>query len=794
MALCDSIAKQIGYRIRVRGLVQGVGFRPTVVRLAKECGLVGEVLNDGGGVLIYAWGDEVRLDGFLQRLKNEAPPLSRIEKIESRDIKSDTCACDEFKIVKSKRGGVWTGVVPDAATCPKCLEEIFDRANRRYRYPFTNCTHCGPRLSIVRAIPYDRKNTSMASFQMCDACQKEYDNPADRRFHAQPNACPDCGPKLWLEDREGMRFDISDHTDAIAVAAELIRAGFIVAVKGIGGFHLACDARNSEVVSKLRRRKKRYDKPFALMVRDIATIENFVHVGLVDRDMLLSSLAPIVVMDRRDHGAWLAEDIAPGQRTLGFMLPYTPLHHVLLNDLDIPIVLTSGNASDEPQVVSCGEARKRLLGIADIWLMHDRDIVNRLDDSVVRASAVGLQVIRRARGFAPAPLSLPPGFESADGILAMGGELKNTFCIVKKGQAVLSQHIGDLENSESHTDFRNNLSLFRNLYEFDPNIIAIDKHPDYLSTQWGAVLAQRESLHLEFVQHHQAHVASCMVENGVPIDADDVLGIALDGSGLGEDGLIWGAEFYAANYVTFQRLAHFAPIPLLGGSKAIREPWRATFAHLNSALGWNHVAETFGQLDVVQYLQKKPLSQLQTMMERSLNAPSAVSAGRLFDAVAGALGLCRDGVSYEGQAAIELEGLAASASQERGCYPRNYVGHNPMQLHWRGLWQCILRDLADDVPREKIAARFHNTVISAICETALTITQKQNIQTVVLTGGTFQNRLLLEGVAGRLQERGRLSVLVHKNVPVNDGGLSLGQAAIAWARRVFCARQPGGAL
>ncbi len=783
MALCNQIKTQCGLLIRVRGLVQGVGFRPTVARIAKDCSLVGEVMNDGSGVLIRVWGDPPIIKTFLHRIESEAPPLARIEDVETCETDADTCPPTVFSIVGSKVSRVLTGIIPDAATCPECLADIFDPTNRRYRYAFTNCTHCGPRLSIVRAIPYDRANTSMASFDMCKACQKEYDDPTDRRYHAQPNACVKCGPRLWLEDRDGNRCDISVGHDSIGVTAELISSGHIVAIKGIGGFHLACDARNTHTVTELRHRKKRYDKPFALMARDIPTIERFVNVSSSDRKALQSAEAPIVIMDQRRGGESLAYDVAPNQDSLGFMLPYTPLHHVLLNDLNIPIVLTSGNRSDEPQVIACSDARERLNDIADYWLMHDRKIINRLDDSVVRTSGDKAQILRRARGFAPAPIALPPGFEKAGDILAMGGELKNTFCIVRSGQAILSQHIGDLENTETHKGFRANLALYRKLYDFCPTTIAVDKHADYLSTQWGAALAQNETVHIELIQHHHAHIAACMAENGLPIDTNKVLGIALDGSGLGEDGKIWGGEFFAADYKIFNRLAHFSEIPLLGGSKAIREPWRAAFAHLDVALGWGDVAREFADLDIIRYLQEKPLAQMRMMTERKVNAPFAVSVGRLFDAVAAVLGLCRDEISYEGQAAIELEALASQSPDENEHYPFDCEDGHPKKLVWRNLWLSIFQDLAKKTPPSIIAARFHNTLIEAVSDVAGNLVKEQDFPAIVLTGGAFQNRLLLSGVHATLKKRTNKPVLIHKQVPANDGGLSFGQAVIAWARK-----------
>ena len=468
--------------LRVRGLVQGVGFRPTVWRLAQELGLTGEVRNDSKGVLIRAAGSEAALQSFVERLRREAPPLSRIDEIEVTPL-ADWAGESAFVIVESRGGAVRTGVVPDAATCPACLAEVMDPGERRHGYPFANCTHCGPRLSIVRAIPYDRANTSMAPFDLCPDCAAEYGDPADRRFHAQPTACAVCGPRLWLEPAQ------EDGRDAIEAARALIAEGAIVAIKGLGGFHLACDAGDEAAVERLRRRKRRYGKPFALMARDLAMVRSYARVNDVEAGLLESSAAPIVVLDRRQSAPPLASGLALGQNGLGFMLPYTPLHHLLARDLARPIVLTSGNRSDEPQVIDNDEARARLAGIADAWLLHDREIVNRLDDSVARVSAGRPRLLRRARGYAPAPLNLPRGFEDSPAVLAMGGELKNSFCLLKDGQAILSPHIGDLEDPLTHADYRRVLSLFRQLFDFQPDLVAIDGHPDYHASDWGRRLA-----------------------------------------------------------------------------------------------------------------------------------------------------------------------------------------------------------------------------------------------------------------------------------------------------------------
>ncbi len=771
-----------GISIRVRGLVQGVGFRPTVWRLANRLGIAGEVLNDGEGVLIHAWGPVPALLEFELALSAEAPPLSRVDSVESTPLKAAFSGAG-FHIVQSQRGTVRTGIVADAATCPACLSDIRNPSNRRHRYPFTNCTHCGPRLSIVHAIPYDRATTSMAKFPMCPACLAEYGDPADRRFHAQPNACPKCGPKAWLESAAGTMPDTSAYRDAIEAAAALIATGEIVAIKGIGGFHLACDACNADAVARLRLRKARFGKPFALMAHDLEIIADYAELSEMEGALLSGVAAPVVILKAKPcPAAPLAPGIAPGQSTLGFMLPYTPLHHLLMENRTRPIVLTSGNRSDEPQCIDNGEARERLSGIADFFLMHDRDIVNRLDDSVARVIAGRPRAIRRARGYAPTPLPLPPGFEGAPAVLAMGAELKSTFCLLKGGQAIVSQHMGDLEEAATHADYRRNLGLYRNLFRFEPQMAAVDAHSDYISTKWGLALAEDSGLPAISVQHHHAHIAAALGECRVPLSAPRVIGIALDGLGLSEDAELWGGEFLLADYRTYRRLAHFVPAPLIGGSKAMREPWRNTLAHVHTFLGWEAVRASYPNLEAVRRLAEKPLETCLRMMERGINSPPSSSAGRLFDAVAAALGLCFDAASYEGQAAIELEALAEGALQEAGeGYSSALLPGDPARLGWAPLWTGILQDLAAGTDRAVIAARFHCGLIETVAATAHALAQAHGCQTAVLTGGVFQNKILLEGVSRRLAGFG-LNVIAPAAFPANDGGVSLGQALIAAAR------------
>ncbi len=780
--MSDGSEASPGISIRVRGLVQGVGFRPTVWRLANRLGIAGQVLNDGEGVLIHAWGPAPALQEFELALSAEAPPLARVDSVECLPLQTRLEGFG-FHIAESQRGTVRTGIVADAATCPACLADIRDPSNRRYRYPFTNCTHCGPRLSIVRAIPYDRATTSMAKFPMCPACLAEYRDPADRRFHAQPNACPDCGPKVWLEGPGGALADTAAYRDAIAAAEALIAAGQIVAIKGIGGFHLACDACNAGAVARLRQRKARYGKPFALMARGLEIIADYADFGHAEGALLSGVAAPIVILKSKPcPGAPLAPGVEPGQSTLGFMLPYTPLHHLLMENLARPIVLTSGNRSDEPQCIDNAEARDRLGPIADYFLMHDRDIVNRLDDSVARVAAGKPRLLRRARGYAPTPLSLPPGFEGAPAVLAMGGELKSTFCLLKDGQAIVSQHMGDLEEAATHSDYRRNLELYRNLFRFEPQTFAADAHPDYISTKWGLALAEDTGLPAISVQHHHAHIAAALGECGVPASAAPVIGIALDGLGLSEDAELWGGEFLIADYRAYRRLSRFVPVPLIGGSKAMREPWRNTLAHLHTFLGWEAVRAGYPNLEAVRRLQHKPLETCLRMMERGINSPLSSSAGRLFDAVAAALGLCFDAASYEGQAAIELEALAEEA-MEKACegYGAALLAGDPEQLGWAPLWTGILQDLAAGTDRTVIAARFHLGLIETVSATARGLARAHGCETAVLTGGVFQNKILLEGVSERLSGLG-LKVIAPAAFPANDGGVSLGQALIAAAR------------
>lgn len=776
--------------IRVRGTVQGVGFRPTVWRLACDEGLVGEVFNDGFGVLIRTTGNSGAISQFLSRLHTEAPPLSAIENVETQVL--NLLDFDDFRIAESVSGENCTRVTPDAAICAACSAEVLDPKERRYGYPFTNCTHCGPRFSIVKEVPYDRVNTTMADFPMCASCKSEYLQPADRRFHAQPIACPTCGPSIWLE-RIGTSATSAfpPTTTPLDSAIELLKNGRVVAIRGLGGFHLACDATNPEAVQRLRQRKHRYGKPFALMARDLDTIHRYCNFTRAEADLLQSPEAPIVLLSA-DRAEKLPEGIAPGLNTVGFMLPYTPLHLLITRQLDRPLVMTSGNISDEPQVTSLDSARTGLRGIADAMLMHNREIANRIDDSVVRIVAGRPSVIRRARGYAPSAVPLPPGFAGAPDLLAFGGELKATFCVVKDGAAILSQHQGDLEDVSTFEDYQKNLELYSRIYDHRPRLLVADMHPEYLSTKLAKQRAAVDNLPLLEVQHHHAHIASCMVENGVALDGPPVLGIAIDGLGFGDDGTIWGGEFLLADYRGYRRIATFKPVAMVGGVQAIREPWRNTYAHLVAGMGWPEFVEKFSALELYRYLINKPLPTIDRMLATGLNVPLASSCGRLFDAVAAALGLCADKALFEGQGAMELEALAESwrPSAAESPYPftiTEQATSGLLYLESSPMWQALFEDLERQAPVAKMAARFHHGLAWALRDMVARIRATNaacaSLNTIALSGGCFQNKHLSEELV-RLLEADGLSCLMHAKVPTNDGGLALGQAAIAAARHI----------
>ncbi len=777
--------------IRVYGTVQGVGFRPTVWRLAREANLRGDVRNDALGVRIRVAGARSQIDRFVGRLKAEAPPLSRIDRIEVAPGRERAELPEEgFRIVESAGGRTRTEVTPDAAICETCRSETLNPRERRFGYPFTNCTHCGPRFSIVEAVPYDRARTSMARFEMCSDCAGEYGDPADRRFHAQPIACWRCGPRTWLVELAGARVDRDPAVDDIEAVGALLLKGAIVALRGLGGFHLACDATQASAVQALRRRKRRDAKPFALMARDLSAVRAHCEVGDEELKLLESPEAPIVLLRARNPST-LPDAIAPGLDRLGFMLPYTPMHVLVLEQVPGPLVMTSANLSDLPQVIGNEQARQTLEGIADYALLHDREIVNRIDDSVVRVFGGEPRLLRRARGYAPAALRLPDGFEDAPDLLAFGGELKSTFCLLKSGNAILSQHQGDLENLETYEDYVKNLALYQALYDHEPAALVADRHPEYLSRKLARQHADRSGLPYVEVQHHHAHVAACLVENRVPRDADPVIGVALDGLGYGDDGAIWGGEFMLADYRDYRRLGTFKPVAMLGGAQAIREPWRNLFAHLKEAVGWRHFETNFDGLEIFRFLESKPRSTLDRMVAKGINAPLASSCGRLFDAVAAAAGLCLDEAKYEAQGAMQLEAAVhrAAPGADREAYRFAIERRDADDLPYlepRPMWQALLEDLVAQTPVPVIAARFHHGLAEAVAtmveeRAGDCAARGQQVRQVALTGGCFQNAVLLEGVTDNLRDRG-FEVLTHAHVPTHDGGLAVGQAAIAAAR------------
>ena len=733
-------------QIRVRGIVQGVGFRPFVYNLAQKLGLAGYVLNSSAGVVIEVEGDRTHVDRFVRELNENPPPLAQIEDIAIESL--EPASYSAFAIRESvDEPGAPAPVSPDVATCPDCLRDLQTPSNRRFGYPFTNCTNCGPRYTITRMIPYDRPLTTMACFPMCEECLREYEDPSNRRFHAQPNACPDCGPSLTL---------------AIEAARQLLREGRIVAIKGLGGFHLVCDPFDDAAVRLLRERKKRSDKPFALMVPDAAAAEKLCVVSDAERAALTSIRRPIVILERRP-GVPLSQALAPGNNTLGVMLPYTPLHHLLFDESLSALVMTSGNVSEEPIVTGNREAATRLHSIADAFLFHNRDIHTRVDDSVARVIAGRERVLRRSRGYAPHPVTL--GFPVAE-ILACGAELKNTFCLTKDHYAFLSQHIGDLENYETLVFYRETLDRMQRLFRISPAAVAYDLHPQYLSTKLALEMTEVQQIG---VQHHHAHIASCMAENGI---AGKVIGVAFDGTGFGTDGKIWGGEFLVADFTGFERRAHFRYIALAGGDRAVREPWR---------LGLSYLLDTFGarfdslDLPLLRRIPSKKTATVRSMIERRINTVETSACGRLFDAVASIVGV-RDEVNFEAQAAIELE--AAALTGVEATYPFEITADSVWQIDVRPMIESIVRDLGAAKPAGWISAAFHNTVAAIVVEVCIRLKAAEGIDRVCLSGGTFQNVYLVESTAASLRDNG-FEVFLHSQVPPNDGGISLGQAVIA---------------
>jgi hydrogenase maturation protein HypF len=750
---------RIRLEVRVEGIVQGVGFRPFVHALAGRLGLAGRVANDSAGVRVEIEGDRDVAALFVAALERDAPPLALIERITSREV--PVAGATSFEIAPSDAGAERAVLIsPDVATCDDCLRELLDPADRRFRYPFINCTNCGPRFTIVRDVPYDRAATTMAAFAMCSGCAREYHDPSDRRFHAQPVACPACGPRLALLDAGGRALP----GDPIEGAAALIRAGRVVAIKGLGGYHLAADATNGQAVAALRARKHREEKPFAIMAADVTAAHRLAEITPADERWLTSAPRPIVLVKRR-AGAGVAASTAPGNRFLGVMLPYTPVHHLLARALPAPIVLTSGNMSDEPIAFLDDDARERLAAIADAYLTHDRPIHTRTDDSVIRTFRAQPMPIRRSRGYAPRPIAVPWSFPQP--VLACGAELKNTFCVAKGRHAFVSHHVGDLENHEALRAFTDGIAHFRRLFDVEPALVAHDLHPEYLSTKWARDL---DGVSLVGVQHHHAHVASCLADNA---EAGPVIGVAFDGLGYGTDGTLWGGEFLVADLAGFVRMGHLAPVPMPGGTAAIKEPWRMAAVYLAEAFSGDVPPLPLTERHAARW------SAVLALARSGLASPRTSSAGRLFDAVAAVLGV-RHEISYEGQAAIELEQLVDPA--ETAAYAASLrAANSAFQIRGADLVQAVVEDLRRGVRPAIIAARFHNGVAEAIVQGCRAVRDREGLATVALSGGVFQNVVLLGRTVDRLEQE-RFRILCHRQVPANDGGISLGQAVIA-ARR-----------
>jgi hydrogenase maturation protein HypF len=737
-----------GVRIRVRGQVQGVGFRPFVWQLAQHFDIRGEVLNDPEGVLIHGCGAQI--DAFVAAITSEAPPLARVDAVETR-AHGFAIAPASFEIAASQGAGAETRVTPDAATCADCLDDIRGEDPRRRGYAFTNCTHCGPRFTILRGLPYDRARTTMAPFGMCTDCAREYSDPADRRFHAQPVACAVCGPRVWLEPSGG-----------IAEAAQMLRDGKVLAIKGLGGFHLACDALNTRAVALLRTRKQRPSKPFALMATP-EMIRRFGHLSEADAALLNDPAAPIVLIE----AAKMPEGIAPGMTALGWMLPYTPLHHLLLDAFQGPLVMTSGNLSGEPQVIGNDEAREKLAGFADAFVMHDRDIARRLDDSVERADPP--MVLRRARGRVPGTLPLPPGFEDAPQVVAYGGQMKSAICLVKNGQALLSHHLGELDEALTYDAFLQADADYAALFDHAPRVVAVDAHPDFRATRHGEDRASAEGLALVAVQHHHAHLASCIAENAWPLDGDKVAGIILDGLGLGPDGTVWGGEVLVGDYHGFERRAWLQPAPLIGGDRAQAEPWRNALVRLDAAGLPDWADRLFAQA---------PRDLARQAAAKGINAPFSSSAGRLFDAVAAVLGICPLGQNFEGEAAMRLEAMAIRADDQALAAYHGFSRTGGV-IDPTPLWPLIRDDLANGEDPAVIAWRFHAALARSFADAAIDVIRAGEATAIALSGGCFQNALLLRLT---LEALDGLPVLTHRRTPSNDGGLALGQAVIAAAQ------------
>lgn len=766
-----------GMKIDVKGIVQGVGYRPFVYRLARQYGLSGYVCNNTSGVFIEIEGEKSRIEEFIEKVKTEPPPQAVIFEIAGYDIEPE--GYDDFVIRQSDdQAEKFVPISPEIATCNLCLAELFDPDDPRYRYPFINCTNCGPRFTIVKDIPYDRKSTTMAPFKMCRVCQREYDDPDNRRFHAQPNACPSCGPGLTLLNNQLEKIDVPDVITGVCM---LLKDGNIIAIKGLGGYHLACDALNPDAVFRLRSRKFREYKPFAIMVKDMETAKRLCDVNEDEEKLLEGAIRPVVLL-RKKPDCPVAEDVAPGQKYHGVMLPYTPLHHLILEESGLVLVMTSGNMSSEPIVYQDEQAFDRLKNIADFYCVHDRQIHIRTDDSVTRIWRGNEMVLRRARGFAPFPLVL--NFKFQESVLACGAELKNSFCLGRDNFAFMSHHIGDLDSLKTLISFEEGIEHFQRIFNITPTLIAYDLHPDYLSTKYALAL---EDIPKTGVQHHHAHIVSCMVDNGID---GEMIGVSFDGTGYGTDGAIWGGEFFICDYGKFKRAAHLEYTPLPGGEKAIKEPWRMAASYLYKIY---HDSMLDLDIDFVKRLDREKWTTLKKMLDRGINSPLTSSSGRLFDAVSALVGIRKE-IYYEGQAAIELE---MAAGEGEGEYPFDFEdvedttfppkdrpSKKPADLRriskilLEPIFRGIVSDLECGVGVETISSRFHNTVAGIILSVCLKLKKESGLERVALSGGVFQNSLLLEKTCVLL-EKNDFKVFTHHRVPPNDGGIALGQAVIA---------------
>ena len=750
-----------GMKISVKGIVQGVGFRPFIYHLARSLNLSGYVRNDTTGVSIEAEGEQSDIQMFIESIKKNHPPRAEIFEIDSKK-NTHLTGYRDFEIRESAgQEEKFIPISPELATCSECLAELFNPQDRRFRYPFINCTNCGPRFTIVKDIPYDRKLTTMSVFPMCGECDSEYHDPGNRRFHAQPNACPVCGPGLTLLDSEKRKIPVQD---AISRVSTLLKEGNIIAVKGIGGYHLACDARNDDAVSRLRARKFREYRPFALMVKDIRTASEICFVNEEEEQLLSGVKRPIVLMKKRPDTP-VSEGVAPNQKYLGVMLPYTPLHHLILTESELILVMTSANVSSEPIVYKDKDAFDRLEGITDYYVVHKREIHMRTDDSVSRVHLGEEVVIRRSRGYAPHPLLMKRPFAAQ--ILACGAELKNTFCLTRGIYAFLSHHIGDLENMETLSSFEEGIEHFKKIFNIEPAVIAYDLHPGYLSTRYAHSLG---NIRKTGIQHHHAHIASCMGDNGLE---GEIIGVSFDGTGYGTDGRIWGGEFLICDYESFHRAAHFEYFQLNGGEKAIKEPWRIAASLLHKIYSDDMMDL---DIDFIRRLEKDKWHILKQIIVKGVNSQMTSSVGRLFDAVSALLGIRKE-IYYEAQAAVELE-MKADAI-DNGCYGFDYADREgTTEIVFDQVIKGIISDMSKRIGVGIIAARFHNTIAAIVLETCLKIRKQAGIGRVAMSGGVFQNSLLLEKTHDILHKNG-FKVYTHHRVPANDGGISLGQAVIA---------------